>query len=105
MPAPTTKSTLAPIDAFRGLAALWVAAYHYWQWPQPYFDDAARWLPVIRLGDKAVPVFVILSGFLIWRSVRSIRDGADLTRYMQNRFLRLYPLYAVVTLVVFVAGF
>src|SRR5215472_16384757 len=104
MPTPSTHSPLQTVDALRGLAALWVATFHFWQWTTPYFEASRRAVPIISGGERAVPLFVILSGFLIWRSIRVIRTRDDLVRYAGNRFLRLYPLYAAVTLVLFVAG-
>jgi peptidoglycan/LPS O-acetylase OafA/YrhL len=104
MPEPSTHNVLAPLDGLRGLAALWIALFHTWQWTQPYFDSAVGKFPLIAAGNAALPIFVILSGFLIWRSARRIRTSDDLARYTRNRFLRIFPAYAAAVLVVFLFG-
>ena len=91
MPRPSNQRHLASLDALRGLAALLVAAFHGWQWPgaPPHTVPA-----FIENGTKAVPVFVALSGFLIYRAVLAVESGAQLRRYLRNRFFRIFPLYA-----------
>ena len=91
MPRPSNQRHLASLDALRGLAALTVAAFHGWQWPgaPPHTMPA-----FIENGTKAVPVFVALSGFLIYRAVLPVDSGAQLRRYLRNRFFRIFPLYA-----------
>jgi peptidoglycan/LPS O-acetylase OafA/YrhL len=93
MPAPSTGIHLAPLDAFRGLAALLIVVYHYWDMPRPVFNDTANALPFIRLGDKAVPIFCVLSGFLIYRSLRKVTSIDEIRLYAKRRLLRVYPLY------------
>jgi len=91
MPRPSNQRHLASLDALRGLAALIVAAFHGWQWPgaPPHVVPA-----FIENGSKAVPVFVALSGFLIYRAVLPVDSGDQLRRYLRNRFFRIFPLYA-----------
>ena len=98
-PRPHRQHYLAPLDAWRGLAALWVACFHCWQWTLPHYNGLLTFLPMIQNGDRAVPLFVALSGFLIYRSVLSIRNKADLKKYAWRRFLRIYPLYFATTVV------
>lgn len=93
MPVPSTGIHLAPLDAFRGLSALLIVAYHCWNIPQPVFNDSASAIPFIRLGDKAVPVFCVLSGFLIYRSLRKVVRIEEIRAYVIRRVLRIYPLY------------
>ena len=104
MPPPSTHDPLAALDAIRGLAALWVSLFHYWQWTRPYFSESRQLLPIVSSGERAITLFVILSGFLIWRSVQLIRTREDLARYARNRFLRIFPLYAAISLTLFFAG-
>jgi peptidoglycan/LPS O-acetylase OafA/YrhL len=98
-PRPHRQQYLAPLDAWRGLAALWVACFHCWQWTLPHYNGLLTILPMIHDGDRAVPLFVALSGFLIYRSVLGISNNADLKKYAWRRFLRIYPLYFATTVV------
>ena len=101
MPRPSSQRHLASLDALRGLAALIVAAFHFWQWPgaPPHTIPA-----FIENGTKAVPLFVALSGFLIYRAVLPIDSADDLRRYLRNRFFRIFPLYAVSVVVLAALG-
>lgn len=94
-PQPHRQQYLAPLDGLRGLAAFWVACFHCWQWTQPHYDPLLRYFPLLRDGNDAVPIFVALSGFLIYRSVRAINSAAELKKYAWRRWLRIYPLYFV----------
>ena len=105
MPAPASNQRyLAPLDAFRGFAALWVALNHSWQFPQPIFDSTQRIIPFIALGNNAVPVFCMLSGFLIYRSVVRISSADELRKYSIRRILRIFPCYVVTILACIAIG-
>ena len=104
LPAPSSQAHLAPLDALRGLAALWVATFHFWQWTRPFMNAANVAAPFISMGEKAVPVFVALSGFLIYRAAQSIATTSDFRRYLRSRFLRIYPLYFVAIIVALLSG-
>jgi peptidoglycan/LPS O-acetylase OafA/YrhL len=86
-------------DVLRGLAALWVALMHMITWT-PWLASMIVPYPLIERGEKAVPVFVVLSGFLVYRACRPT-DAAAVRRYLVSRFLRIYPLYITVCLVTF----
>lgn len=102
---PTTHN-YAALDAFRGLAALYLAMFHVMQWPADLdgngFFSGAPWIEAFLLNGRravpiAVPVFVVLSGFLIWRSVTAAIERNDLRGYAVNRVLRIAPLYLAAT--------
>ena len=103
-PTPTGNMSLAAIDVFRGLAALWVACFHTWQWLSPNNDEMGK-LAIIKLGNKGVPIFVVMSGFLIYRSLRDRYTPADLIAYSKRRFLRIYPLYFATICALFLLGY
>lgn len=103
-PVSSTGAHLAPLDAFRGLAALLVALTHCWQWPYPAFPSVPQYLPWVALGHKSVPIFVMLSGFLIFRSAQKIESAADVRNYARRRFLRIYPAYALAVALLFLIG-
>jgi len=96
---PHHQQYLAPLDGLRGLAALWVASFHCWQWQSPHYSQILRYLPFVSDGNDAVPIFVALSGFLIFRSVTKICSFSELGNYAWRRWLRIYPLYFVTTVV------
>jgi peptidoglycan/LPS O-acetylase OafA/YrhL len=103
---PSTHAYSGALDSYRGIAASLVAIAHMVFWCYPVF-----WLSLHRLpylisygGNKAVPVFVMLSGFLIFRSVRKVASLQDLRDYARRRFLRIFPLYFVTALVGLAVG-
>jgi len=81
------------LDAYRGLASLLVAIFHTWQWSRPAFDGFAEVAPLITAGDKAVPMFVTLSGLLIYRSLINLNSIEKVKIYIYRRFSRIYPVY------------
>jgi peptidoglycan/LPS O-acetylase OafA/YrhL len=110
LPSPATQSHLDPLDAFRAIAALWVACGHLYQWPAPTFNASAAVFPLTSF-TQAVPLFCVLSGMLIYRSLTKRKGKAtelsdltleDLRRYTKRRFLRVYPLFAFCVLLTFV---
>lgn len=92
LPPSPTQTHLPGLDGLRGLAALYVAVFHAWLWLAPAFNSVGNALPVIVNGFKAVPIFVCLSGFLIYRAVTAATPF-DLSRYAARRFRRVYPAY------------
>lgn len=104
MPTPSSQSHVGALDAFRGLAAAWVALFHSWQWWQVGSGQNLPTSLFVEAGNKAVPVFVVLSGFLIYRAVRGIDSVDGLRRYYWNRILRIGPLCLASAVAVIVAG-
>ncbi len=104
------------LDALRATAALLVVLAH--SRPFYFLDSAAADQPgvmwrlfsaVTGLGDEAVVIFFVLSGFLIGGSLADSieRGGFDLTRYIIARFARIYTVYfpaLVITEGIFLAG-
>jgi peptidoglycan/LPS O-acetylase OafA/YrhL len=85
------------LDAWRGLAALWVAAYHF------RVMGHITETQFIRSGPIAVDFFFVLSGFVIWHGFGGkVRDATSRVQFLIRRFGRLYPLH-IVTLAVVVA--
>lgn len=99
MPLPSTKQHLLPLDSIRGLAALWVAMLHGWLWTLPIFAPVKEDLEFVTVGYYGVPVFAVLSGLLIYRSLRNLRDLNHLRSYFLRRLLRVFPLYLAVSAV------
>ncbi len=96
-PPPSTHTHFGALDAYRGFAALLVAFAHTVFFCYPIFwasKDCAPYL-ISNGGNRAVPVFVMLSGLLIFRSLRKMNGVQDLRDYVRRRFLRIYPLYLI----------
>lgn len=102
-PASTHQTHLASLDALRGLAALWIAVFHTWQWTRPAFNSVSDFAPFITQGGKAVPIFVALSGLLIYRSLNKVSDLEQLREYVNRRFLRIFPVYLATVIASFIA--
>lgn len=109
------SSRLANIDALRGIAALWVFAYHLWNVfapgysPQgspadhkPFTADTpvavVATYPLCAYGYTGVGLFFVLSGFCIHlpQARRFHRSGSDDLQprpFFRRRFWRLYPAF------------
>jgi peptidoglycan/LPS O-acetylase OafA/YrhL len=85
------------LDSLRGLAALWVLLFHYFE--AGHAQDLERLLPTwlaafFRSGHFGVPIFFVLSGFVIAHSVGDQRvDSRFIGRFMFRRSVRLDPMY------------
>jgi peptidoglycan/LPS O-acetylase OafA/YrhL len=91
-PAPH-QQYLQAFDTFRGFAALLVAIGHCWWASYPVFARTQFTFGFLAYDAKAVPMFAVLSGFLIYRSVLTIKSLDDLRAYVVRRFFRIYPTY------------
>jgi peptidoglycan/LPS O-acetylase OafA/YrhL len=95
-----------PIDSLtslRGLAALWIVFYHFWTDLLVLFPTLEALSPVVRKGDYAVPLFFMLSGFVLaynyGTGFESLR-WSDYRRFVLLRFGRIYPVHLVTLLAV-----
>lgn len=81
------------LDGLRGIAAMMVAFSHVANltWI-PYVDggEGALWQHLLwRLGSPAVDVFIVLSGYVVAKSL--LKTEARLPTYFASRFVRLLP--------------
>lgn len=94
-PAPSPK-LIPSLDGLRGLAALAVLWYHF---PQVGHSRLAMLIHDVAkktsIGQFAVDVFLVLSGFLITRIiVREVQQGRfSLRLFLAKRALRIFPIY------------
>lgn len=83
------------LDGIRGLAALMVMFFHYWQsggWAGVHM--MARLGKASIAGQTGVDLFFVLSGFLITRILISTRTSTHyFTYFYVRRALRILPLY------------
>jgi peptidoglycan/LPS O-acetylase OafA/YrhL len=92
-----TRTHYAFLDALRGVASLLVVIYHT---NKPTGETAAfqrssrviEW--IVNHGGVGVPIFFVLSGFVISMSTRTNKmDGQRLRTFFGSRFLRIIPPY------------
>ena len=110
-PTPRTASPavadrgLSGADGVRALACLWVFGHHV----ALVLDLPQRGLArfFAKHGAQGVPVFFVLSGFLLtlpfWRAFDARRGLPDLRMYAVRRLARIVPAYYVCLLAMFVA--
>jgi peptidoglycan/LPS O-acetylase OafA/YrhL len=100
------------LDGVRAICVLWVTAYHAWFFRCGFYDEScgpghtvepfsvSAFGAVVGRGDLAVDVFFALSGYLIFRILRTslMREnvplGRSVARFTLRRFLRIYPALA-----------
>ena len=100
---PSVKSSYDyRIDAIRAIACALVAIVHFSvpTWTTPislsgyYFDTIL--LALINTGWIGVPIFLFISGYsLAFNKVSKKNIEINFLQYFQNRFLRIFPLWAV----------
>jgi peptidoglycan/LPS O-acetylase OafA/YrhL len=104
-PVPPSQKYLGGFDALRGFAAGLVAFGHCWWATYPIFAKTQFTINFIAYDSKAVPIFAVLSGFLIYRSASSaIKSTEGIRSYMIRRFFRIYPVYLLGVLLCFATG-
>jgi peptidoglycan/LPS O-acetylase OafA/YrhL len=107
-PAPAISNYFNRLDAIRGLAILWVLAYHIsgasWGWDVGRWQAAASqwptWLAIpgqlaarlLGMGGLGVPIFFVLSGFLIHYTYSRSTDQR-ISTFWWRRWWRICPPY------------
>jgi peptidoglycan/LPS O-acetylase OafA/YrhL len=84
-----TSSRLLELDALRGIAALSVLVYHYTLGFDKLYGPH-NVLLYFRHGNLGVHLFFIISGFVIFLTLKKVNRGMD---FAVGRFSRLYPAY------------
>ena len=100
------QSRYASLDGLRGFLALWVVLTHLWSyydryyrgiiwdWPSnPYFNQC---------GNIAVPLFLMITGFLFWGKAIRAKGRINTIALYLNRARRVLPLYYFLCVVVVV---
>lgn len=89
------------VQALRGVAALIVVLYHVSQrldrfaGPIPGFTEAAHY------GRFGVDIFFVISGFIMAHiGARRPKDSAYFRQFLKHRFIRIVPLYWIVSAMV-----
>jgi len=82
---PSSSGTIASFEGGRGLAALFVALFH--------FGHDANALSVVRNGYLFVDLFFVISGYVICSAYSTrLETTGDLRSFLIRRFGRLFPL-------------
>jgi len=94
--------TLFNIQALRAIAALLVVCAHLPGIEAKHSPDQI--LPTIfMLGISGVDLFFVISGFIMvyvtWNTPRTLKDVG---RFLFSRFTRIYPIYWVIAIMVFI---
>jgi len=90
----TALPHFASLDAIRGLAAVMVVANHI-----PFTNPTIGWT-VFRSAGRALDIFFVLSGFVIFYAYQSkLSSLVSARRFIWLRFWRVYPLHFVFLLV------
>lgn len=86
------------IDALRGIAAFWVVLFHAYS--GGHIAQLTEALPqflvhvVFELGEAGVPIFFVISGFVIAHSItRDKVNGKYILKFAARRSIRLDPPY------------
>lgn len=79
------------LDSLRGIAALMVVLYHYtFRFHEKYSYSFLYDVFNFEYGHLGVELFFMISGFVIYMSIKNINSPLD---FLKKRFYRLYPLF------------
>ena len=86
------------MDIARGLAALWVFLFHT---KELFAQSSPLIYEFAKYGALGVPMFFVISGYVITYSAEStLSKQSAPTKFLRNRFLRIYPTFWISILVV-----
>lgn len=87
-----------PLDALRGIAALSVVLFHYTAKYREFFGHTFSEKLDFKYGFYGVPLFFIISGFVIFMTVNKVKSTPE---FIYRRFIRLYPTFWICMIVTF----
>jgi peptidoglycan/LPS O-acetylase OafA/YrhL len=100
----TRRPPIDSLTSLRGLAALWVVVYHFQLDIVTMLPSASFLSPFFSQGHFAVPIFFILSGYVLthnyMESIGARISFSGLFRFWGRRLLRIYPLHLATLLAV-----
>lgn len=103
-PRATAKEYFTPLTGVRAVMMYGVFNCHFnLVYPEVFGDGLYRFARELHIG---VPVFYVLSGFLIhyrYAAGLALRDPGWLGQYLQNRLARIYPVYFLVLFLTYLA--
>lgn len=84
------KIRLQELDVFRGIAALLVVIFHYTTRYDDKYGHVGALLFKLPFGYFGVHFFFVISGFVIFMTIKNTNKSMD---FIVSRFSRLYPAY------------
>jgi len=91
------RTSIPALTGLRGIAALWVLAFHAWLLTRALPGDEYSLVGLIaRAGYLGVDLFFVLSGFVIafnYAEYRLHRSATGYIRFISNRFARIWPVH------------
>jgi len=92
------RKRIEELDALRGIAAISVVLFHYFFRYNQLFGHPNMDGAFFAYGKYGVELFFIISGFVIFWSLNSIKKPLD---FVVSRFSRLYPVYWIAVILTF----
>lgn len=94
---------IAHLDGLRGLAIIWVIAYHaYSRWfDYTHLLSITKDIAVFKFGYLGVPLFFMISGFVIFMT---LDKSKNFTEYMKRRWLRLFPAMLIASIIIYITA-
>jgi peptidoglycan/LPS O-acetylase OafA/YrhL len=90
---PVIRERVEEFESLRGLMAMWVLLGHVaLTFSFPAFEHWIWW-QILCANRKAVDIFIVLSGFVIFYMLDTKREKYSV--YLMRRFLRIFPAYIV----------
>ncbi len=101
----SSKKIINSIQFLRGFAALAVVVHHTGGYVKRYFEPTLLFRDYFSLGFAGVDLFFVISGFIIHFTSKNYLDNpSKLQEYLKKRFVRVYPIYWVITTILFVSS-
>jgi len=98
------KQRIQFLDGLRGIAIILVVLYHTYakDWAEfiPLFAPTHNF-PLIKFGDVGVPLFFLISGFVIMMTLEKCHHLDD---FMFRRWLRLFPGMLIATILIMLSA-
>lgn len=98
-----SRPPISSLTTVRGLAALWVVLFHYRELFERLLPTTKAVSRFVQMGDLAVPLFFILSGFVIYYNFAHTVHPFGMRSYIKYlfvRFGRIYPVHGFTLLLV-----
>ena len=97
------KLRISHLDGLRGIAILWVIAYHaYSRWVDyTHLLPATKDMSFFKFGHLGVPLFFMISGFVIFMT---LDKSASFLQFIKRRWLRLFPAMLTVLLIIYLTA-
>jgi peptidoglycan/LPS O-acetylase OafA/YrhL len=101
----SSKKIINSIQFLRGFAALAVVIHHTGGYVKRYFEPTLLFEDKFSIGFAGVDLFFVISGFIIhFTSKNYLNNPSKLKEYVKKRFIRVYPIYWIITTILFVSS-